>query len=124
MREQGSIEIEGSDFVVRKQGFASGIWTLESGGRVLLTARKENPFRRTLIISGHGTETQLRAASVFSRSMILNGRDIDCRIEPLHPFTRRATITGQCAEPQITCFAFWLTVVLWRRAAGNNAATS
>lgn len=121
MREQGTIEIEGREFAVRKHGFASGTWSLESGGQVLLTARKSNPFTRTFVISGHDTSAELRAGSPFTRGMVLTGRNTDCRIEPRHPFTRRATIVGSCPDPVLTCFAFWLTVVTWRRAANSSA---
>ncbi len=121
MREQGAIEIAGREFTVRKHGFASGSWRLESGGRVLLTAQKSNPFTRTFVISGHDTDAEMRAVSAFSRGMSLMSRDTDCRIQPRHPFTRRATIVGRCPDPVLTCFAFWLTVITWRRATRNNA---
>lgn len=115
MREQGTIEINGREFTIRKHGFASGTWSLESEGQIVLTARKKNPFTRTFMISGDDADAELRADSVFSRSMWLTGRGIDCRIQPRHPFTRRATIEGPCPDDLLTCFAFWLTVLSWRR---------
>jgi len=123
MREQGAIEIDGRGFMIRKHGFASGTWTLESGGQVLLTARKGNPFTRTFAINGRDMDAELRAASPFSRGMVLTGRGSDARIQPRHPFTRRASIDGPCPDPLLACFAFWLSVITWRRAANNSAGS-
>lgn len=121
--EQGSIRIGWQNFDIRKHGFASGLWTAEIGGQAVLTAQKGNPFSRTIEITGPHIRATLQPTSVFSRTMMLVGTDTNCQIAPRHPFTRRATITGRSGDVPLTCFAFWLTTVLWRRAARNNNAT-
>jgi hypothetical protein len=118
--EQGCMQIGGRNFDIRKHGFASGLWTAEIGGQPVLTARKCNPFSRTIEIAGAHTQATLQCASVFSRTMMLIGPDTHCEITPRHPFTRRAVITGRSGDIPLTCFAFWLTAVLWRRAARSN----
>lgn len=123
MRERGRIELGDVEYAVVKHGIASGKWTLEGAGGILLTARKHNPFTRRFGIVGAGVQADLRAPSVVSRRMELTGGGVHCRIRPQHGFTRRATIVGDCADVPLVCFAFWLTVLTWRRAA-NTAASS
>lgn len=55
----------------------------------------------------------------MSRSMRLSGAGMNCLIAPDHAFTRRASITGEVGDFRITAFAFWLTALLWRRAASS-----
>lgn len=119
--EQGSMQIGYRNFEIRKHGLASGLWTAETGGQPVLTARKSNPFSRSIEIAGAHTKATLQSASVFSRTMMLIGPDTHCEIAGRHPFTRRAVITGSCDDVPLTCFAFWLTALLWRRASRSNS---
>jgi hypothetical protein len=69
---------------------------------------------------------QLKASSAFTRAFEIKCDDRRVgTIRPDHAFTRRAEI--ECAEvvpERIQLFAFWLTVLAWRRAANNNATAS
>lgn len=122
--EQGSFQVGGRDFDIRKHGFISGKWTAEIGGHAMMTAQKTNPFTRTIEIAGPRTNASLQSVSMFSRTMSLTGPDTNCEISPRHPFTRRAIITGRCGDIPLTCFAFWITAVLWRRAASSTDGAS
>ncbi len=125
LTERGTIEADGRAMTVVKHGPVSGTWTLEGQDRILYTARKPNPLTRAFsIVAEDGSIAELRACSAFSRRMMLHAPEIDFRIEPAHPFTRRASITGRCLDFPLVCFAFWLTVIIWRRAAGANGSGS
>ena len=54
--------------------------------------------------------------------MSLEGSGLDCSIAPDHGFTRRASITGEWSDFRVVAFAFFLTVITWKRAANNNGA--
>ena len=121
MDEFGSLTVNGELYEVRKPGWLSGEWELVEGSLVLIHARKTSAFKRTFELTGPGSsQTGLHASSAFSRSMELAGSGANCLIAPVHAFTRRATIEGEIRDYRIVAFAFWLTVLLWRRAAKNK----
>lgn len=119
--EQGAIDIDGVRHEVAKHGVFSGQWELVCQGIRVFSARKSSPFTRTFEIRGAGTSASLRAESAMGRTMVLEGSGLACRISPAHPFTRRAGISGTCDDFRLACFAFWLTVLTWRRAASSGA---
>ena len=121
MGEQGRLIINGEDHAVSKHGFFSGRWSLDSNRGTLFTAQKPNAFTRSFEISGAAGSAVLSARSAFGRTMILQGSGVDCEISPAHAFTRRAVITGHYDDFRLVSFAFWLTALVWRRAARNNA---
>ncbi len=98
----------------------SGTWVLQQNGRELMMARKPNPFTRTMEILYGGNRYLLEAKSAFGRTMILSGRGTSCEITPAHSFTRRASISGQWEDFTTVAFAFWLTSLMWKRAAQSN----
>ncbi|QEG36910.1 hypothetical protein [Bythopirellula goksoeyrii] len=118
--EQGALTIDGNVHEVHKHGFLSGCWTLDEHATVVVTAQKSSAFTRTFELSATEDTIFLRAASLFGRTMVLEGSGFDAVIAPVHSFTRRATIEGTIADFRIACFAFWLTALLWRRAANDN----
>jgi hypothetical protein len=123
--EQGAITADGMPFEVRKHGFLSGHWTLERNRERVASAQKANPFTRTFEIQHDQESLILCAEFAFGRSFRLQRpEDPIATIRPYHAFTRRATIetfAQKCDFPMI-CFAFWLVVLNWRRAA--SAASS
>lgn len=120
MGEQGSITIDGNRHEVLKHGVFSGQWTLEANSTTMATARKPNPFTRSFELTTSLGTVALRAESAFGRTMVLEGAGFNGVIAPAHSFTRRASITGEVPDFQIACFAFWLTALLWRRAAQSD----
>lgn len=121
--EGGELVIDGRSFTVEKQGLFSGSWALVDGGRVMATAAKTSAFTRTIEGEGPSGTFVLKAESVFGRTMLLETRDGTAVISPDHAFTRRASIEGPVSDFTTACFAFWLTGMLWRRAAKNSAAS-
>jgi hypothetical protein len=119
--EQGSMTIGGEYHGVRKHGVFSGHWTLEAHSAAIATAQKANAFTRSFHLATTSGSVALSAQSALERTMLLHGAGFDGVIAPVHPFTRRATITGQIPDFRTACFAFWLTVLLWRRAAHSSS---
>ena len=124
MSEQGDLSVDGQSFAVVKEGVWSGRWRLESGSGVLFTAQKSSAFMRTFEISGNGGGAVLSAESAFKRAMRLEGNQANVVMRPVHAFTRRAVITGEAEDFRLVVFAFWLTALLWRRAASNNSSSA
>ena len=118
--ENGSIHLNGDAYEVRKQGLLSGKWVLEQHGKTLVTAHKENPFTRTIGFTAPGGAHRLSAQSMVGRTMVLTSPGSSVHIAPEHPFTRRATLSAAGQDPRVTVFAFWVTILLWRRADNNN----
>ncbi len=122
--EQGAISIDGTVFDVCKHGIASGHWTLNQAGEELVTAQKVSAFFRTFELQDRDRTLVLRAEAAFGRSFRIDAsNDLIATIVPDHAFTRRATIEihTQGCEFTTLSFAFWLTVLTWRRAAKNNS---
>lgn len=116
MSEHGFIAIEGARFEVEKQGIWSGEWHIKSEGAVLYQAVKANPFTRHFEITGPEGTTILKAPGL-GRSMILSGPETHLTLSPNHPFTRKATIKGSGHDFTGVSFAFWLTILTWKRSS-------
>ena len=124
--EQGEITADGTRFEVRKQGVFSGHWTLDDdAGKQTASAQKSSAFTQTFEIHDDNDHHVLRAETGFGRSFrVERSGDVIATVCPDHAFTRRATIEihGQNWDFTIICFAFWLVVFTWRRAASSGAA--
>lgn len=122
LSEQGEIVYGPTRFAVRKHGWLSGHWSLESGERAYAEAQKRSAFVRAFEVREADTELTLRAESPLTRRYeILSGGSLLGTISPAHPFTRRASIdcASQVSEPA-QLFCFWLVALTWRRAANRN----
>jgi hypothetical protein len=119
--ERGGLQVDGEFFDVVKEGIWSGRWRLESGSGTVFTAQKVSAFMRTFEIAGREGGAVLSAESAFGRAMRLEGERVNVTIRPMHVFTRRAEISGEAADFRLVAFGFWLTALLWRRAASNNS---
>ena len=117
--ENGYLEVDGVRLQVMKQGFFSGSWELVANGDVVATAKKR-AFSRSFEIRSGELVYSLNPESL-GRTMCLSRNGESAMIKPVHLFTRRARIEGGVEDFRILCFAFWLTVVLWRRRSRNNA---
>lgn len=120
LSEQGTALIDGESFDIRKHGMTSGHWTLDNQVGTVLSAQKSSPFTRAFDFQTEAGLVTLAAASAFGRTMLIQGSGFNAAITPVHPFTRRATISETGPDYRVVCFAFWLTILLWRRAANNN----
>lgn len=122
--EQGTITIAGVAFDVRKHGPLSGRWTLERQGAVVISAEKPSALTRTYELQNAEARWTASAESALGRGFRLE-RDgtIIATIRPDHLFTRRATIEllADHGDFPAICFAFWLAVLAWRRAASSNS---
>ena len=120
--ESGEIAVNGRVLTVTKTGIFSPEWTLAENGITVATATKNSMLTRSFKIGSNDQSFDLEALSPFARSMSLVGAGISMNIEPVHPFTRRATISGTSNNDAVVAFAFWLTLLIWRRQ--SNAASS
>ena len=118
LRQEGSLNIDGVDYEIRKTGIFNPEWTLERNGTTLLQAQRRGLVGRALTLTNTAGEvTILERGSVWRREMLLRGEGWAATITPDHAFTYRSTISGEPANFRLACFAFWLTVMRWRRAA-------
>ena len=125
--EQGVITADGTSFDVCKHGITSGRWTLDNAGEHVVTAQKPSALWRTFEIQDIHHTLVLRAESPFGRRFRIEGSNgVIATIVPDHAFTRRATIETleQNCDFTTISFAFWLTVLTWRRAARSNSGGS
>jgi hypothetical protein len=120
--EQGNLTVDGEYHAVRKHGVFSGHWTLDADSTPVANAQKSSVFTRTFELKTSSGTLILRAQSALGRTMLLEGAGFGGVIAPAHPFTRRASITGDIPDFRTACFAFWLTVLLWRRDANHDEA--
>ncbi|MEZ6115235.1 MAG: hypothetical protein R3C28_01480 [Pirellulaceae bacterium] len=120
--EQGVLTVNGDRFDVHKHGLASGHWTLDQSELQVASAQKSSALARTFELDNGDTDLVLQAVSPFGRAFELKSNNqVVAAINPVHAFTRRATIEqiDPNTDIRITCFAFWLVVLMWRRA--NNS---
>jgi hypothetical protein len=121
--EQGAITDDDRRFEVCKHGVFSGHWTLDHGRESVASAHKASAFTRTFEIEAAEGSLVLSAESAVGRSFHLerSGEQI-ATLRPDHAFTRRATIEflADACDFATVCFAFWLVVLTWRRAASNS----
>lgn len=122
--EQGTIVVDGTPHEVDKGGVFSGAWQLIQGAESIASAQKSSAFTRTFELETSIGPLLLKAESIFKRTFELeqNGQRI-ATIAADHAFTRRATIeTHGEVDFRTLAFAFWLAVLMWRRAQSNNSA--
>ncbi len=124
LTEQGGVVYGKTHFEIRKHGWLSGRWSLESGGTAYADAQKLSVFSRAFEVREAETVLTLRAESPLTRGYeILSGSSVLGTIRPAHPFTRRASI--ECAS-QVSelaqLFCFWLAALTWRRASNSSGS--
>lgn len=118
--ENGEIVLNGEVYQVEKQGMMSGSWHLLRQGEVLVKAKKQSAMSRKTLFSAGAETVELRGESLVGRAMLLEGGGVGIRIAPDHPFTRKSTISEAGPNPPLTLFAFWVAVLLWKRASDSR----
>lgn len=121
LSEQGSISYAGKIYRIEKQGHFSGHWTVEREERIA-DAQKESVLTRTFLLNTDSGTYTLQAQSIFSTSfeLLQSGQRVGT-IARKHPFTRRSLIDCRPSVDEMTqLFAFWLVVIIWRRASDNS----
>lgn len=121
MSEQGELLIDQVHHDIIKESPFTGFWNLVGADGQAWSATKQGIFRRTFELHGAEGSFNLRALSAFGRTMVVEGPQTDFQIVPDHAFTRRASIQGDWQDFRLVAFAFWLTVIMWRRAARSNS---
>jgi hypothetical protein len=119
--ETGHITVGEVRYNVDKYGPASGFWTLERDGLIVLSAEKSSAFKRAFELRNQADLISIVAHSPFTRSFdVIRNGEVVGRIKPNHPFTRKGSI--DLDDPNIDTltivFVFWLCAMSWRRAQG------
>lgn len=92
---------------------------------MLADAHKPSSMSRSFNIQSPAGRLRLEADSAFKGSFSVNAAGVRlATLRAKHLFTRRAVITRRPNQNQpdfaTLSFCFWLTVLMWRRAAQNN----
>lgn len=122
LSEQGAISLGGVALRVVKQGWLSGKWTLESEAGTYAVAVKPSALFRAFDLEAGERLFKVAAASPLARTFEIkaDGQKLGT-IRPAHPFTRRAFVEcDESVSELVQLFAFWLTVLMWKRAAKSN----
>lgn len=123
MSESGSLTVDGESFAITKEGWLKGHWVLQQAGQAVATARKTSPFSRSVEVCVGDQTLLLEPEAVFRRSYRLRKNDIPlARIYPASWASRKAVIETYHADTSValSCFAFWIVLLLWRRAASSS----
>lgn len=121
--EAGEISVDGEVFAITKEGWVKSHWALRQRGQVVASAKKTSAMTRTVEFEVENQTLLLEAESIFRRSYRLRKDDVAlARIYPASWLTRKATIETYYAgtSAALTCFAFWVVLLMWRRAASSG----
>jgi len=121
--ESGHVLINGTRYHVQKQAMFAGHWLLLLEGKQSATAQKSNAIQRKIEIEDAGGRYLLRADSAFRRVFCLEHEgSLAASFTPNHPLTRRARIAihDERLKTPTVLFAFWLVVLMWRRASNGS----
>lgn len=124
--EQGTIELGGRAYAVRKHGPLSGRWTLEDGGRVMADALKPNPFSRYFEIQIEGgPQIVAEAQAMYANSFFISrGGEVIGTITRTSFWTSQSDIACSTDVPEpVQLFAFWLAALTWKRQARSNQSS-
>lgn len=122
MSEQGELIIDQVRHEVVKPSIFTGEWSLMGPQGQVFSATKLGIFTRGIELHGRDGVFNLGALSAFGRTMRVEGPGASFQIAPDHAFTRRASVVGSWQDFRLVCFSFWLTAMMWRRAARSNNA--
>jgi hypothetical protein len=119
--EKGVLTIQGTRFLVYREGFFSGYFVLESGDTIVARARKPSAFLHSFIVEHAGKQYTLRQHSALGRPFQLLDGDREVGSITQEVFTDRASVGMPQDMPlPVQVFIAWLVIILWKRDA--NAA--
>lgn len=121
--EQGSFVLAGNHYRI-EHAWLSAEWSLNLEGEAVALAVKPNPLTRFFEVFYANQKLVLRAESPLTRTFLIEqDEQVLGTIQPMHLFTRRALVdcSSSVAMP-VQIFLFWLTVLMWKRAANNSTA--
>lgn len=122
LREAGTLEIEGEQYELGREGLMSGRFTLHKGGWLVAAAEKPSALFRQFEVTHQSRTYTLRAPSAVRRTFVLEqeGRILGT-IAPEGLISRRMRIDLPDALPlPVQTFLAWLVILMWRRAARNG----
>jgi hypothetical protein len=123
--EHGSIVHSAVEYVIVREGWLGGRWSLNDSTGSVTQAVKTGFLVRQFDLLTRDGEFALRGHT-FSRAFDIHaGPAMIGTIAPLHAFTRRASITcsNEMSVPN-QLFCFWLAAMTWRRLARDNSGSA
>lgn len=120
--QRGEIELSGRTLTIDRDGLA-GPWRLHSGPRVIATAERPSILRRRWIIKpAEGAPLELTPTSWSIRNVTLRQAGV-----PIGSISRTSVLKREARIDlpeelgiEVTMFVFWLTALIWRRAAQSS----
>jgi len=118
-REKGVLTIQGTRFLVYREGFFSGDFVLESSDTIVARARKPSAFLRSFIVEHAGRQYTLRQHSAFRRPFqLLDGdREVGAITQEGFFMPRASVVMPQDMPLPVQVFIAWLVIILWKRDA-------
>lgn len=115
-REKAEFEIRGAHCRLYREGFASGAFVMESGGKVVARATKPSAFRARFEVQVGDRTFEMRRSAWSSGFGLFDGERQVGRVRRAGMMTRRAYIELPDDWPLAAqVFVFWLAVVIWNR---------
>ena len=112
--EKGVLTIQGTRFLVYREGLFCGDFVLESGDTIVARARKPSAFLNSFIVEHAGKQYTLRQHS--GPFQLLDGDREVGSITPEGFFTYRASVGMPQDMPlPVQVFIAWLVIILWKR---------
>jgi hypothetical protein len=123
-RERGTILAGGVERKVSRES-ALGAFVLEEGGSIVAKAVKPSAFKRAFTIEHAGRQYTLKPRSGWRREMVLHEGDREIgAVIPEKILARRARVELTDDLPiALRLFVIWLTLLLWKRASDQAAAS-
>jgi hypothetical protein len=115
--EKGRLELEDGTYEAYREGWFSGDFLLEHGGKLVARASKPSALHNRFEVEFLGRRLTLRKLSAWNRRFGLFDGDTQVgSIYPLSVFSRRSNIDLPVDWPlPIRVFLFWLVFIIWKR---------
>ncbi len=123
LKEEGTILLNNTTFTVQKNGLFKGQWSLLKEGQEIASAIKTAALFRAFEVKTSTGDYEVIAESSMKRSFLIKNKNkVIGSITPNSAFTRKARIEMEVndSDAQLVVFAFWLTIMMWRRASRSG----
>jgi hypothetical protein len=126
LKEQATLNIQGTTCQAYREHFMGGDYILEEQGHSLARARKQSVFVSAFQLEYPGKSHTLRKESHFRRTFVLMEGDRQIGIiKPEGIFTRKADVSLPDEIPlPVQIFVLWLVLVLWKRNSDSGHAAT
>jgi hypothetical protein len=123
-REAAALRIDGDEYRLYREGWASGDFVLERNGAIVVRAAKPSAFRNLFEIDYNGQRFRLQRESAWRREFgLYRGEGRIGVLAPEGMWSRVAQGELPAELPlAVRAFIIWLMLLIWRR--NDSAAAS